>query len=194
VSDEEPVDTTGAILSGAAKLLRNSSFEDLAYPDLADAAGVSERTVYRRFPTRTHLLESLARWIQESHFAVSRFDTIDDYRVAVHTRFREFDGSPAYAFICARASAVSPTGAVNEPQAFTRAIVDLVERSAPSLNSRDASRTAATLQYFGSEMFWARMRTGFDMDADEIFEAAIRGSSRATAALTAPRVPARAGV
>jgi len=49
---DETIDTSGAILACAATLLRHRTFEDITYLDLAEASGVSERTIYRRFPTR----------------------------------------------------------------------------------------------------------------------------------------------
>ena len=38
----------------------------------------------------------------------------------------------------------------------------------PSVNERDLRRVAATLRYFASAQFWARMRTGFEMSAPAI--------------------------
>jgi hypothetical protein len=38
----------------------------------------------------------------------------------------------------------------------------------PAVNERDRRRVAATLRYFASAQFWARMRTGFEMSAPAI--------------------------
>ena len=56
----EGVDTPTAILAHAAAALRENPFDDISYRTLGDAVGVSERTVYRHFPTRSHLLEGVA--------------------------------------------------------------------------------------------------------------------------------------
>ena len=56
----EGVDTPTAILANAAAALRENPFDDISYRTLGDAVGVSERTVYRHFPTRSHLLEGVA--------------------------------------------------------------------------------------------------------------------------------------
>jgi AcrR family transcriptional regulator len=163
------VDTQSAILASAAGLLRQRTFEDVSYLELADAVGVSERTIYRRFPTRSHLLEALARWIEAEHFPVPDFVTATEFREAVRTRFRAYDAEPAYAFVAARGGALSPT--VDDPASpITEAIVAMIDATAPTLNRRDARRAAASLRYFATPMFWARMRTGFDLSAEESFQ------------------------
>lgn len=167
---DEPVDTQAAILASAAALLREHTFEDISYLDLAEAAAVSERTIYRRFPTRTHLLEALARWIEAEQFPLAEFRSPAEFREAVRDRFRAYSTAPGYAFVAARGAALSPT--TESPSApLTSAIVAMLDDAAPTLNRRDKQRIAAAARYFSSPIFWARMRAGFDMDADETFEA-----------------------
>lgn len=165
----EIVDTPTAIVASAADSLREQAFDDISYRALADAVGVSERTVYRQFPTRSHLLEGLADWISQTQFALPAFVTIPEFVEAATARFYAFDASPAFAFVCARAASISPTGEP-EPTFFTRTIIAMLQTNYPTLNSRDLHRAAAALRYFAAAQFWARMRTGFDMDAHEICE------------------------
>lgn len=167
---EEPVDPHAAILMSAVALLRERTFEDISYLDLAEAAAVSERTIYRRFPTRSHLLEALARWIEAERFPLAEFRTPAEFRDAVRDRFRAYDTAPGLAFVAARGAALSPT--IDAPSApITTAILAMLGQAAPTLNSRDTQRIAAASRYFASPIFWARMRAGFDMSADETFEA-----------------------
>jgi AcrR family transcriptional regulator len=167
---EEPVDTQTAILASAVALLREHTFEDISYLDLAEATAVSERTIYRRFPTRSHLLEALARWIETERFPLAEFLTPQQFRQAVGDRFRAYGIEPGYAFVVARGAALSPTtGAESSPT--TDAILAMLDVSAPTVNRRDKQRIAAAARYFASAIFWARMRSGFDMNADETIEA-----------------------
>jgi AcrR family transcriptional regulator len=167
---DQTVDTHSAILLSAAALLRERTFEDISYLDLADATAVSERTIYRRFPTRSHLLEALGRWIEAEHFPVRAFGTPSEFRAAARERFRAFEASAAFAFVAARGASLSPTA--DEAEApITTAIVAMVGATAPGLNRRDARRIAATARYYASPLFWARMRAGFEMSADEISDA-----------------------
>ncbi|GAA1752709.1 helix-turn-helix domain-containing protein [Luedemannella helvata] len=167
---EESVDTATAILASAAVLLREHTFDDISYRALADKVGISERTIYRQYPTRAHLLAALSNWIEQAYFPLPPFVTMSDFRAAVHERFRAFDAAPAYAYVGARASAISPT-LDTEPAYITRAIEAMLDVAAPTLNRRDRRRVAASLRYFSSAMFWARLRTSFDLDAVEICDA-----------------------
>jgi AcrR family transcriptional regulator len=167
---EEPVDTQTAILGTAVALLREHTFEDITYLDLAEAAAVSERTIYRRFPTRSHLLEALARWIEAERFPLTEFHTPQEFRKAVRERFRAYGTAPGHAFVAARGAALSPT--TEAPSApITSAILAMLDEVAPTLNGRDKQRIVAAARYFASPIFWARMRSGFDMNAEETFEA-----------------------
>lgn len=178
---EEAVDTQAAILGCAVELLREHTFEDISYLDLAEAAAVSERTIYRRFPTRSHLLEALARHIEAEQFPLVPFDTPEEFRMAVRARFRAYGTAPGYAFIAARGAALSPM--TEAPSTgVTAAILEMLDDVAPTLNRRDRQRIAATARYFASPIFWARMRAGFDMNADETFEAFDRAMLQVLAA------------
>ncbi|WDF33237.1 TetR/AcrR family transcriptional regulator [Arthrobacter agilis] len=165
----ETVDTPTAILDCATASLREHTFDDISYRALADAVGVSERTVYRQFPTRSHLLEALGQRLEETEFPLGAFVTIPEFIDAAKARFQAFDQAPAFAFVCARAASLSPTGEP-EPTFFTRAILATLQTAHPLLNTRDLYRVAAALRYFAAAQFWARMRTGFDMNALEISE------------------------
>jgi len=178
---DKPVDTEAAILGSAVALLREHTFEDISYLDLAEATGVSERTIYRRFPTRSHLLEALASWIEAEQFPLTDFHTPEEFRAAVRDRFRAYEAAPGCAFVAARGAALSPTtDAPSVP--ITSAIFAMLDTAAPTLNRRDAQRIAAAARYFASPIFWARMRTGFDMSAEETVEA----FERALAQVLAP--------
>lgn len=166
----EATDTPTAILANAAAALRENPFDDISYRAIGDAVGVSERTVYRHFPTRSHLLEGVAGWIESTEFPMPPFVTMRQFHEAARVRFLAFDAAPAFAFVCARAASISPTGE-SEPTFFTRALVAMLSTNYPSVNERDLRRAAATLRYFASAQFWARMRTGFEMSGPEIADA-----------------------
>src|SRR5436305_777012 len=51
-------------MAGAvADLLERGAPEDLTMPEVADASGVSLRTIYRCYPTRVDLPDAAGRWI-----------------------------------------------------------------------------------------------------------------------------------
>ena len=134
----------------------------------ATPSGVSERTVYRHFPTRSHLLEGVAGWIESTEFPLPPFVTIAQFQEASRARFRAFDAAPGLRLrVCARGIHLADRR-MPEPTFFTRALVTMLATNHPSVNERDLRRVAATLRYFASAQFWARMRTGFEMSAPAI--------------------------
>lgn len=166
----EPADTTRAMLSCAAGLLAEASFEDISYKQLGEAVGVSERTVYRHFPTRSHFLSELALWVENQRFRPSAFTTWGGFFEAVALRFFAFDAAPAEAFVLARAASTSPLRA-SQSSFFAEAVTALVEDSSPALNLRDRRRNVSALCYFASAQYWARCRVGFGMNGLETGEA-----------------------
>lgn len=186
----EVVDTPTAILANAAAALRENPFDDISYRAIGDAVGVSERTVYRHFPTRSHLLEGLAGWIESTEFPLAPFVTMAQFQEVSRARFLAFDSSPAFAFVCARAASISPTGE-QEPTFSTRALVAMLATNHPTVNGRDLGRVAAALRYFASAQFWARMRTGFDMSAPAIADVFERTAAQVLGDLL---IPATAGM
>lgn len=177
----DAADTAEAIVSAAAAQLGQTGFDEITYKDLGVVVGVSERTVYRHFPTRAHLLVRVALAVESWLFAPAPFTTWEGLYDAVASRFAAFEQHPAEAVILARSASLSPVS-VPSPVGqgssfFAGAVGALIDESAPGLNTRDRRRTASTLCYFASAQFWARSRTAFGMSAD-----AASASFRAAAA------------
>ncbi|NQX26498.1 helix-turn-helix transcriptional regulator [Microbacteriaceae bacterium VKM Ac-2854] len=181
-------DTSAAILRTATALLREHPFDEISYRVLAEQVGVSERTVFRQFPTRSHLLEGVAEWIEQHEFTPLVFDSIAGFRAAVRQGLREFDAAPAFAALMARAATTSPTGSASRTERG-RKLAAVLLAEYPGLNARDRQRAASSLLFFASAPFWARMRSGFDMDAEEIADCVDWSVARTLAALRVrPRV------
>ncbi len=136
---------------------------------------MSERTIYRRFPTRSHLLEALARWIEAERFPLPEFSTTMEFRAAVHDRFRAYETAAGYAFVAARGGGAlaHDRRAVDPDHQRILAIAPRDGADAETAATRCASPAAA--RYFALPDLLARMRAGFDMSADETFEAFDRG-------------------
>ena len=63
--DQQADLTRDLIMRAFQELLQNDHPDAITFPQVAQAAGVSLRTVYRYFPTRTDLLQSAAAWFGE---------------------------------------------------------------------------------------------------------------------------------
>ncbi len=57
--------TRQRILDAAGRLMEDRELEEFSFSAIAREAGVQERTVYRHFPTKSALVESLCEWFQE---------------------------------------------------------------------------------------------------------------------------------
>ena len=64
--DQQADLTRDLIVRAFQELLRNDHPDAITYPQVAEAAGVSLRTVYRYFPTRADLLRIAAAWFGSS--------------------------------------------------------------------------------------------------------------------------------
>ena len=85
------------ILSAVAELIERADPGELTMPAVAEASGISLRTVYRYYPTREELLEAAGRWIGDElykHPYPRDLDEVADlYEEGCHD-FDERPGSP----------------------------------------------------------------------------------------------------
>ena len=91
---DQQVDLTRELIMRAFQgLLQNDHPDAITYPQVAEAAGVSLRTVYRYFPTRVDLLQSAQAWLAEFTDGVRWDDprTVYDLAGAVPEMGRIFD-------------------------------------------------------------------------------------------------------
>src|SRR3954470_17657305 len=63
--DQQADLTRDLIMRAFQELLQNDHPDAITFPQVAEAGGVSLRTVYRYFPTRAELLQSAAAWFGE---------------------------------------------------------------------------------------------------------------------------------
>ena len=62
---EQKEATRQRILDAAGRLMEDRGLEEFSFAAIAKEAGVKERTVYRHFPTKAALIESLWDWFQK---------------------------------------------------------------------------------------------------------------------------------
>ena len=71
-------ETKEAIFRAASEQLADHGIAEFHIPGLAEAAGVSVRTVYRYFPTKDSLLESFAAWLDDQIGTPSTPRSVDE--------------------------------------------------------------------------------------------------------------------
>ena len=162
---EQQVDLTRDLIVRAFRgLLENDHPDAITYPQVAEAAGVSLRTVYRYFPTRADLLQSAAEWFREFTDG-ARWDdprSVRDMAGTIPQLGRLFD-EHTNVF---RALA---DDALEQPR--RDAVAAAVAEVSGNLPEDDARRAEAMLCYIRSGRAWLVLHDRYGLDGDEIVAA-----------------------
>src|SRR5919108_6446705 len=89
--EQHALATRERILGAVADLLELGDPEDPTVPAVAEASGVSLRTVYRYYPTRELLLEAAGRWIGDKLLQHPYPRTLDEVAELFRVGCRDFD-------------------------------------------------------------------------------------------------------
>ena len=156
--------TRDLIMRAFQRLLQNDLPDAITYPQVAEAAGVSLRTVYRYFPTRVDLLKSAAAWLAEFTDGVEWRDprTVDHLAGVVPEMGRIFDEH----------TNVFRALAGDELQDQRReAVAAAVADVSGNLPADEARRAEAVLGYIRSGRAWLVLHDHYGLDGDEIVSA-----------------------
>jgi AcrR family transcriptional regulator len=158
------------ILQGVAELLERDDSTELTMPQVADAAGVSLRTVYRYFPTRDALLEAAGRWIGGELLKQGYPSSLDDVADSLERACGEFDQRPGLV----RAMAMSQVGrAARHSRRRERldAIRQALEREVAALPEGELRQAEAVLAYLHNMLAYTTIREEQHLSGEEIGEA-----------------------
>jgi AcrR family transcriptional regulator len=137
--DRQAAATRSVILEALGAELADGSVEDFSVARLARRAGVSERTVYRHFPTRETLLDGLSEWYNERVADFPDDVAVDEIAPTIAQVFADFDAHESLA----RGVLASPGGREMRQHARAARLARLDAALAPVLKSADPERAAA---------------------------------------------------
>ena len=168
--EEQAAAARQRILGAVATLLEQATVDDLTMPQVAEASGISLRTVYRYYPTREQLLEAAGRWIGSELLGQGYPRSLDDVADSFEDGCREFDRHPGLV----RALALSQLG--REVRAYRRgerleAIRAALQAEVGDLPERELRRAEAVLAYLHNMLAYATLREEHELPAGEIGEA-----------------------
>jgi AcrR family transcriptional regulator len=157
--------TRQRILDAAGTLMEDRGLEEFSFCEIARAAGVKERTVYRHFPSKTALIEGLCGWYQRRvSYGVSRTEA--DLLAKPLQMFPAFDENERLA----RALWASPQGrefrlsdVENRKAGIKAAIADAVRDLPP----RQAKWIAAVMHVLLSSATWQTMKDYWGLSGSE---------------------------
>ena len=152
-----------AIFEALVHHLESGDADDIAMEDLAQEAGVSRRTLYRYFPTRSALLAEAAEWIRDELLQLPV--EIGDEGIA--GSFRKAASRLSHRPELARALLRSTTGRMLRSgyrSARVEAIRLALRREVPGLGRRDIDRAAPILSYLCSSNAWISIQDESGLD------------------------------
>ncbi len=161
--------TRTRILEACASVMETGA--DLTYSNVAEAAGVQQRTVYRHFPTKADLEAGLWDWIIE-HLTHADFRARNEEELlaAMRTSFTGFDeGAPLIqAMLHSRQGLEIRLRQQDRRRVMFEACIEDVVPEAPPLIR---TRAAAALQVLYSAAAWEFLRSFWGMDATQAADA-----------------------
>ncbi|HYB02585.1 MAG TPA: TetR/AcrR family transcriptional regulator [Ktedonobacteraceae bacterium] len=157
------------ILEACASVMETGA--DLTFSNVAEAAGVQERTVYRHFPTKADLEAGLWGWITENlTHADFGAKNEDELVAAMRTSFIGFDkGAPLIqAMLHSRqGEEIRISQQEKRRVMFEACVEDAVPEAPPQIRTR----AAAAVQVLYSAASWDFLRTFWGMDATQAADA-----------------------
>ena len=159
--DQQADLTRDLIMRAFQELLRNDHPDAITFPQVAEAAGVSLRTVYRYFPTRADLLQIAAAWFGELTEG-ARWDdpaTVRDLAGGIPHMGRLFDEHTNVFRALAEVELERPR---------RDAVAAAVAEVAPDLPEADVRRAEAIIACIRSGHSWLVLHDQYGLTGDDI--------------------------
>ncbi len=166
--ERQVAQTRELILDALTSLLGDRRADEVTTRDIATAAGVSERTVYRHFPDRAALLEGLTQRLPQLGGVKPSFEAggLDALAPTSRHLMELLDEH----YVTARAEAVfnaDPRRFAAETRENTRQMREMLAKELPQLSEREQLRIAAVIRCLVSTQAWLRMREEFGVPGTE---------------------------
>jgi AcrR family transcriptional regulator len=168
--EQHALATRERILGAVADLLEQGPPQDLTMPEVAEASGVSLRTIYRYFPTREDLLEAAGRWIGDELLKHPYPRDLDEVADRYQEGVVDFDERPGLV----RALAFSHLG--QRVRGYRRrerleAIGRALRAELPNLSERELREAEGVLAYLHNMLAYTTLREEGGLSGEEIGEA-----------------------
>lgn len=159
--------TRHQILDALTELLGDRSPDEVTTKELAEAAGVSERTVYRHFPDRAALVNALVERFDAASGGTdpgfpASFEGVKAWAVEL---MRLLEAQPAVAQAEALLNA-DPRRYTDSTREHTQQLNAMVEATLPDLHGDQQAAVTAVLRVLLSAQTWLRLREEFGLGGD----------------------------
>lgn len=155
------------ILDALTEALADRGVDEVTTKELAAAAGVSERTVYRHFPDRAALVEGLTeRFMSSTELPPAVPAHVGELADLVVELFRVLEEHQAAAQAEALLNA-DPRRYSSATQRHTTQFRELFETGFPDLDVGRQQSIAAVVRVLASPQSWLRMRAEFGVGGED---------------------------
>jgi len=161
--------TRHAILEAVAQEIGDAGLDELSFRRVAERAGVSERTVYRHFPTREELLAGFNQYVYD-RLGVAPGQRKDvPLRDVMREVFTNFDKNEALMRALASTQAGRKVSRSGRPERVK--MLDAALRPHTThLPPEEHKRALAVFAHLFTSAAWARFKDDFGMSGPEVGE------------------------
>lgn len=159
--------TRALIIEAFAECLEENLSEDVSVADIAKRIDVSERTVYRHFPTRNDLITALHDWALSNYGPLIAVPRIEDLPGVFRQVVQRFEKRPGYTRGLVHTSIgrdLSASMAVDVRGQIRKAI----DESFPHASEHDKHRLNAIMGYLDSAHAWVVLHDHFGLSTDDV--------------------------
>lgn len=177
LNDRHTDATQKLIISTAIELLQNAGVEDLTIRAVAKQAGMSERTVFRYFPSRDEFLDAVAAEAVVRMHVPPPPTSIAELAKFTESLYRAFEANASLVTAGLHTEIVKRVRAETARERWN-AISALIDKEARHLSKRERKIAATNISYFLSASTWHYYRSNFELslsDAIACARTAIRG-------------------
>jgi TetR/AcrR family transcriptional regulator, cholesterol catabolism regulator len=168
--DQHAAATRERILGAVADLVERADADDLTMPAVAEASGISLRTIYRYYPTREELLEAAGRWFGDEVMNHPYPRDLDEVADLFEVGCADFDERPGLV----RALALSQLG--QQVRGYRRrerleAIERALRQELGDAPEEELRRAGAVLSYLHNVLAYTTLREEAGLTGKETGEA-----------------------
>ena len=175
--------TRELVLETAAELVKTNDVSDISFKKIANHAGMSERTLYRHFTTRSKLMDALATKLHDNLKLPPIPDDVDELMLMPATLYKKLDAKPRLVLAMLNSELYQHVFG-SKAQDRLLSIKALLMKTYPDCSEQKLKMTAANIRYYLSASSWHYYRYNYEFDLETTIKCAELAIQQAISGLT----------